>query len=271
MNSPLLQINDLNLYLKKSRETHLLQQLSFCIYPGEIVGLVGESGCGKSLTVQTILRLLNPEIYRLTGEVKFRGQDLLTLTEKSMRKVRGSQIGFVAQDPSSALNPTLKIETQLIENLNLPKKEAIKQGLQWLEYMHIANPEQRIKQYPHELSGGMKQRIALAMALICQPALLLADEPTTALDVTVQAEILSLFKELRQNHQISLLLVTHDLGVVANCCDRILIMQAGQIVETGSTEEIFYQPTHPHTQDLLKSKQSLTMDSSHVVSSFRSR
>ncbi len=229
---------------------------------GEIVGLVGESGCGKSLTVQSILRLLPQNLHKTTGEINFEDQNLLIQSEKQLRQIRGSRIGFVAQDPSSALNPTLKVGTQLIECLirhktGFSKKLAVEEGFKWLDRMAINHPEQRFSQYPHELSGGMKQRIAIAMALICKPSLLLADEPTTALDVTVQAEILTLLKELCREIQIGILLITHDLGVVANCCDRVLVMRAGEIVESGLVDDIFMQPKHPYTQSLLRAKQSL--------------
>lgn len=265
MNPELLKIQNVNLFLRKSaREIHSLKNISFTVERGEIVGLVGESGSGKSLTIQSILGILPQNLHRTTGTVNFEGQNLLTQTEKYLRQIRGSKIGFVAQDPSSALNPTLKIGTQLIECLlknkaGFTKKQALKEGFKWLEKMSISNPEQRIKQYPHEFSGGMKQRIAIAMALICQPSLLLADEPTTALDVTVQADILTILKELCSEQQIGILLVTHDLGVVANCCNRILVMHAGEIVESGHVEETFKQPKHPYTQSLLKSKQSLVL------------
>lgn len=263
MNNHLLQINQFNLYLRTpSGMMHALRDLNFYIDRGEIVGLVGESGSGKSLTVQSILRLLPNEMHAATGDLAFAGQNLLSLSEKSMRSIRGNQIAFMAQDPALALNPTLKIGYQLTECLlkqknSLSKKEVQSLGLKWLEKLHIGNPEQRMRQYPHELSGGMKQRIALAMALIGEPSLLLADEPTTALDVTVQAEILNLLKSLRAGKQLGILLVTHDLGVVANCCDRVLIMRAGQIIESGDVDQIFMHPRHAYTQALLQSKRSL--------------
>jgi len=262
MNESLLNVDRLNLFLTTtSSQIPLLQGVNFKINQGEILGLVGESGCGKSLTAQSVLRLLNPRYFKITGTIKFKGEDLLLLSERSLRQVRGSAIGLMSQDPSSALNPTLKIRTQLLEgflkvNPGSSHKDANKVGIEWLDRMHIPNSLLRMQQYPHELSGGTKQRIALAMALICRPSLLLADEPTTALDVTVQAEILLLFKELVKEYALSILLITHDLGVVANCCDRVIVMRAGQIVETGTVDEIFFKPRHPYTQTLLQAKQN---------------
>jgi ABC-type dipeptide/oligopeptide/nickel transport system ATPase component len=265
-NQPLLTICNLNLFLSKCKsEIHALKNINFSVGQGEIVGLVGESGSGKSLTVQTIMGLLAKNIHRTSGEIIFENQNLLIQSEKNLRQIRGKKIGFVAQDPSSALNPTLKIGKQLVESLgkhqpDLSKKQVIGEGMKWLERMSISNPEQRFNQYPHELSGGMKQRIAIAMALICKPSLLLADEPTTALDVTVQAEILTILKELCQENRIGILLITHDLGVVANCCDHVLVLHKGQIVESGQVDAIFMHPKQAYTQALLHSKQSLLLD-----------
>lgn len=264
MNEKLLEIQELNLCLKKNgSEIHVLKDVNFFLNKGEIVGLVGESGCGKSLTVNSILRLLPNHLHKTTGQIIFENQNLLTRSEKQLRHIRGRKIGVVFQDPTAALNPTLRIGTQLIESLvthnkELSKKEAVDEGLKWLNRMSIGNPEQRFKQYPHELSGGMKQRIAIAMALICNPALLLADEPTTALDVTVQAEILNLLKQLCREMDIGILLITHDLGVVANCCHRVLIMRAGKIIESADVNKIFTDPQHPYTNSLLKSKKGLS-------------
>lgn len=261
MNTPLLHANKFNLSLKNSPK-QLLNELNFSIYHKEIVAILGESGSGKSLTVQSILGLLSLHIFQTTGSIYFENQDLLHLSAKAMREIRGNKIGWMSQDPSAALNPTLKIQTQLLENLykkfpHLSKKEAINIGLEWLKRMHVTNPSLRMQQYPHQLSGGLKQRVALAMALIAQPTLLLADEPTTALDMTVQAEILVLFKELVQKNELSILLITHDLGVVANCCDRVIVLHGGQIVETGTVDEIFYHPKSQHTQALLQAKEQL--------------
>lgn len=265
MKSPLLNIQNLNLFLKKTSENaHALQEISFEVRRGEIVGLVGESGSGKSLTVQSILQLLPHSLHQTTGQINFEGQNLLHQSEKNLRKIRGNRIGFVAQDSSLAFNPTIKIGVQLTEGLakqnkKLTRSELFEEGLKWLKKMAINNPEQRMNQYPHELSGGMKQRMAIAMALICKPVLLLADEPTTALDVTVQAEILNLLKQLCREEAIGILLITHDLGVVANCCDRVLIMRKGIILESNEVDNIFTQPQHAYTRSLLKSKQSLSL------------
>jgi len=263
MSSSLLSLQQFSLFHQlKQQRTQLIHQIDFCIQRQEIVGLVGESGSGKSLTAQSILQLLPTQNFKATGSIEFKNKNLLNLTEKELRQIRGTQIGLMSQDPSTALNPTLKIQTQLLEGLykvqpQIHQKKAVKIGIEWLERMHIPNASIRMQQYPHELSGGMKQRIALAMALVSQPDLLIADEPTTALDMTVQAEILILFKELVKETKLSILLITHDLGVVANCCDRVLVMQTGQIVESASVDQIFYNPKHPYTQTLLQSKKNL--------------
>lgn len=260
MNSTLLNVQNFHLYLNQKQT---LKNLCFSLKKNEIVGLVGESGSGKSLTLQSLLGLLPKKLHTTTGLIQFENQNLLLQSEKTLRQIRGKKIGFVSQDPSSALNPTLKIGTQLIESLlksGWSKKQAYVEGTKWLEKMCINSPEVRFKQYPHELSGGMKQRIAIAMALICQPLLLLADEPTTALDVTVQAEILRLLKDLRTEKQMGIFLVTHDLGVVANCCDQVLIMRGGEILESGPVDAIFSRPQHTYTHSLLNSKQRLIPD-----------
>ncbi len=263
MNSPLLCVKQLDLfYTADKKQKQLLHHLNFEIGVHEIVGFVGESGSGKSLTAQAILRLLPSSNFQSTGSILFKNENLLRMSEKNLRYIRGTHISLMSQDPSASLNPTLKIQTQLLEGLfktqpRLSKKEAIKIGVEWLERMHIPNAALRMQQYPHELSGGTKQRIALAMALIGRPALLIADEPTTALDVTVQAEILTLFKELVKDYELSIMLITHDLGVVANCCERVMVMHAGQIVETNLVDQIFSNPQHVCTQSLLQSKYEL--------------
>jgi len=263
MSDPLLSVSQLSLFHQSQQQhTQLIQEISFFIQKQEIVGLVGESGSGKSLTAQSILQLLPRKNFKISGSIHFEDKELLTLSEKELRQIRGKRIALMSQDPSAALNPTLTIQTQLLEGLcrtnsKITKKEAIRISTEWLERMHVPNASLRMRQYPHELSGGTKQRIALAMALISEPALLLADEPTTALDMTVQAEILLLFKELVQKNQLSVLLITHDLGVVANCCDRVLVLKAGHLVETGTVDEIFSTPKHAYTQSLLQSKRNL--------------
>lgn len=259
--SPLLEVEHLNLTLKKgSHFVNLLHDISFSIYPGEIVGLLGESGSGKSLTAAAILGLL-PNQFAHQGRIVFEGHELINNTSPNLPKLLGTRLSLVLQDPALALNPLLPIGKQLIEGLCYHKKvskfEATEKGIQWLERVGIRDARSRMNQYPHEISGGMKQRILIAMALICQPSLLIADEPTTALDVSVQAQILDLLQILQKQEKMSILLITHDLGVVAQVCQRAIIMYAGQIIETGAVNDILTNPQHPYTQGLLKSRQSL--------------
>lgn len=259
--APLLQVNDLHLTLPSPSGTlTLLNQLAFTLYPGEIVGLVGESGCGKSLTASVLLRLL-PSSFHISGTIFFEGQDLSKLSYRELSNLRGNRLSLILQDPALALNPVLSIGVQLTEGLRyhkkIAKKEAWQIGMEWLQRVGIGDAAYRMRQYPHELSGGMKQRLLIAMALICRPSLLIADEPTTALDVTIQAQILDLLQTLQQEEQTSILLITHDLGVVARCCQRVMVMYAGHIVEIGSVEKVLTTPQHPYTQSLLKSRRSL--------------
>lgn len=261
MTAPLLEVEDLHLSLTHaSHNLKILHGISFAIYPGEIVGLVGESGCGKSLTASAILGLLPPK-HTLTGRIEFEGQNLLAIQPEQISRLRGTRLNLILQDPTLALNPLIPIGKQLIEGLCYHKKiswkAAYQKGLEWLMRVGIGDATYRMRQYPHEISGGMKQRILIAMALICQPSLLIADEPTTALDVTIQAQILDLLQRLQKEEGMSLLLITHDLGVVARCCQRVMIMYAGQLVEAGSVEQIFTTPQHPYTKALLQSRFSL--------------
>lgn len=261
MNPPLLEVSELHLSVpQRHRLLKILHGVSFTIHSGEIVGIVGESGCGKSLTASAIMGLL-PSSFQLSGEIRFEGRNTLKDSGQQLTHLRGNRLSLILQDPAQALNPVLNIGTQLIEGLRfhkkLSKKEAIAKGIEWLARVGIGDPEQRMKQYPHELSGGMKQRILIAMALLCQPSLMIADEPTTALDVTVQAQILDLLQQLQQEEQMSILLITHDLGVVARCCSRVIVMHAGQVVECGPVEQVLVHPKHPYTKTLLNSRRSL--------------
>jgi oligopeptide/dipeptide ABC transporter ATP-binding protein len=261
MKSPLLAVEDLHLTLSvPSGLFKALHGLSFTIEEGEVVGLVGESGSGKSLTASAMMGLLHPS-HQITGKILFEGDNLLEKTSQELMRVRGNRLSLILQDPGQALNPVLSIGTQLVEGLchhkKIPWKQAYAEGIVWLEKVGINNPSERMRQYPHELSGGMKQRVLIAMALICQPSLLIADEPTTALDTTVQLQILLLLSALQKQENTSILLITHDLGIVANFCDRVLVMYAGQIVESAPVKELFSSPKHPYTQALLKSKYSL--------------
>ncbi|MYL45439.1 ATP-binding cassette domain-containing protein [Virgibacillus halodenitrificans] len=232
--------------------------VNFHLNKGETLAIVGESGCGKSVTSNAIMRLIpDPPGKISNGSIHFHGKDLVRLSEKQMRNIRGVDISMIFQDPMTALNPTLTIGTQLMEGLRQHKKitgeEAKQKALEMMNLVGIPNPEERLKQYPHQFSGGMRQRIVIAMALICEPELLIADEPTTALDVTIQAQILELFNRIQEATGVSIILITHDLGVVAKIADRIAVMYAGKIIEVGTKREIFYQAQHPYTKGLLKS------------------
>ena len=233
---------------------------------GEIVAIVGESGSGKSVTVQTIMGLIpKPPAIINSGNVYFEGQDLLTLSKKQMRKVNGSKMSMVFQDPMTSLNPTMKIGKQIAEVLivhnNLSKAEAKASAIEMIRLVGIPNPEERYDQYPHEFSGGMRQRAMISIALACNPELLIADEPTTALDVTIQAQVLELMKDLKEKINTAIILITHDLGVVAETAERVIVMYAGMIVETSSVEEIFKNPKHPYTWGLLESIPDITATS----------
>lgn len=256
---PLLSIRD----LKVSFSTHLgkicaVSGVSFDLFQGETVAVVGESGCGKSAMAQAIVRLHpSPPALIEGGSIHFNGLSLLEQPQHVMRQLRGQHIGMIFQDPMNALNPTMRIGKQVIEGLQqhqrLSTREATQRAHELLTLVEIANPERRLKQYPHELSGGMRQRVLIAIALACHPQLLIADEPTTALDVTVQAQILDLLKTIQQKMGTTILLITHDLGIVARMSDRVLVMYGGKIVESGPVHEIFERPLHPYTQGLLAS------------------
>jgi dipeptide transport system ATP-binding protein len=244
--------------------------VSFDLHKGETLAIVGESGCGKSVTSQSIMRLIPTPPGRITsGSILFKGQNLTKLSEKKMRDIRGADISMIFQDPMTALNPTLRVGEQIAENImqheNISKEKAKEKAFEMLELVGIPNPKERLKQYPHEFSGGMRQRIVIAMALVCNPEVLIADEPTTALDVTIQAQILELFKDIQQKTNVSIVLITHDLGVVAQVADRVAVMYAGKIVEIGTRRDIFYTPQHPYTKGLLRSVPRLDLYESELV------
>jgi oligopeptide/dipeptide ABC transporter ATP-binding protein len=234
-----------------------VDDVSFRIAEGEVLGLAGESGCGKSVTCLSLMRLVTPPGRIVGGEVVFKGRDLLGLAEKEVQALRGSQIGMVFQEPASALNPVFTIGYQVAESVMIHKgasrKEGLKEAVRMLEEVAIPDPARRAGEYPHQLSGGMRQRVMIAMALICAPSLLIADEPTTALDVTIQAQILDLMLRLREKYRLSILLVTHDLGVMAEMADRVAVMYAGKIVELASVRDLFKAPLHPYTAGLMNS------------------
>ncbi|ELP5715627.1 peptide/nickel transport system ATP-binding protein [Enterobacter asburiae] len=238
-------------------EVHAVRGVSFQVQPGELVGIVGESGCGKSVTCKSIIQLLGSNGRITGGSIRFQNEDLAQKTPAQMRTIRGNEIAMIFQDPMTALNPVLTIGKQMSEilmrNKGLAKKAAKAAAIAMLEQVGIAEAERRYDQYPHEFSGGMRQRVMIAIALSCNPKLLIADEPTTALDVTIQAQILRLLKSLQQQTRTAILLITHDLGVVAQVCSRVVVMYGGLVMEEGSVEDIFYRPAHPYTQGLLAS------------------
>jgi len=265
--TPLLDVKDLRVTFKTGKKVfQAVRGISFELYQGETIAIVGESGCGKSLTAQSILKLIIDNNVETSGSIRFHDQELIHKTDREMQEIRGKHISMIFQDSMTSLNPTMKIGQQIIEGLlrhkPLSKKEARQQAIELLSSVGITLPETRIDQYPFEFSGGMRQRVMIAIALACDPELLIADEPTTALDVTIQAQILHLLKEIKQKKNTSILLITHDLGIVANLCDRVIVMYAGQIMETGTVEQIFRHPQHPYTQALLKAIPKLGGDKS---------
>ena len=232
--------------------------MTYSVQPGETVALVGESGCGKSVSALSVMRLVSAPAGRIVGgQVLFQGRDLLALDEESMRHIRGREIAMIFQEPMTSLNPVLSIGRQLTEpleiHLGMPPEQARQQAVELLTTVGIPDPERRLTQYPHQFSGGMRQRMMIAMALACNPALVLADEPTTALDVTIQAQILELMKDLSRQRGIAVVLITHNLGVVARYADRVNVMYAGKLVEQGSARDVYSDPRHPYTIGLLRS------------------
>lgn len=260
-----LSIENLHISFKThAGKVHAVRGVDLSVKQGETLAIVGESGSGKSVTAKSIMGLLPPQNSIVEdGKIMFGNQDLLTLNKKAMNKVRGSDITMIFQDPMTSLNPTMKVGKQVVESAikhrNLGKKEASKLALELFELVGIPNPRERLQQYPHQFSGGMRQRVVIAMALACSPKLLIADEPTTALDVTIQAQILDLLKHIQKEIGTAIIFITHDLGVVANIADSVAVMYAGRIVEKGSVEEIFYEPTHPYNSGLLKSMPNMKM------------
>ncbi|MDQ1758605.1 ABC transporter ATP-binding protein [Achromobacter aegrifaciens] len=255
---PVLRVHDLTTCFDGDETTVLaVDRLSFDLMPGETLGLVGESGCGKSVTSLTIMRLLRAPGRVAGGSIEFDGQDLLALPEKAMRAIRGNQISMIFQEPMTSLNPVFTVGRQISESLmlhqGLSRREAMAQAESLLELVQISDPARRVREYPYQLSGGMRQRAMIAMALACQPKVLIADEPTTALDVTIQAQILHLLREIQQRLGTSIVLITHDLGVVAQMCQRVIVMYAGRKVEEGSVDDILDRAQHPYTQALIRS------------------
>lgn len=263
--SKLLEVKN----LKTSFKTHIgdvqsVRGVSFHLEKGEALGVVGESGCGKSVTMMTIMRLLGANAKIDAERIFFDDKDITKPTEKLMQTIRGNDMSMIFQDPMTSLNPTMTIGNQIMEPMihhyNTPKEEAYKKAVELLQLVGITNAEKRMKNYPHQLSGGMRQRIVIAIALSCDPYVLICDEPTTALDVTIQAKILELIQDIQKKKDLSVIYITHDLGVVAKVADYVNVMYAGKIVETGTIDEIFYDPRHPYTWGLLSSMPDLDTD-----------
>ncbi|PAB58588.1 peptide ABC transporter ATP-binding protein [Anaeromicrobium sediminis] len=254
----ILEVKDLRTsFFTHVGEIKAIRGVSFSLKKGEAIGIVGESGSGKSVTSMSVMKLLQFPGKIVNGEILFRGENLVNTPEKKMQSIRGNEIAMIFQDPMTSLNPVYTIGDQIMESIikhqKVDKKVAKEKAIEMLKLVGIPSPEERIDQYPHEFSGGMRQRAMIAIALSCEPELLIADEPTTALDVTIQAQILELMKKLKDEINTSIILITHDLGVVADVCSRIIVMYGGLVMEEGTTEEIFYNPKHPYTMGLLKS------------------
>ncbi len=264
--APVLEVEDLRTWFDtRDGVVKAVEGLSFELHPAEILGVVGESGCGKSITSLSIMQLVpTPPGRYASGAIRFNGRDLLKLSPAEMRHIRGNEISMIFQDPMSSLNPVLTVGDQLTEAIilhqGLGEKAATERAREMLGLVHIPEPERRLSEYPHQLSGGMRQRVMIAMALSCNPSVLIADEPTTALDVTIQAQILTLMEEIRDKLQTAIILITHDLGVVAEMADRVLVMYAGRKVEEADVVELFERPQHPYTRGLMRSVPKLAED-----------
>lgn len=256
MKQPLLEIRNLKVHFQtEAGVARAVDGVNLTIAPGEVMGLVGESGSGKSVTAMSIMGLIRPPGKVVDGQILFQGKDLLSLAEREMQQLRGGQIAMIFQDPLTTLNPVIRVGEQIIEAIAIHqgKANAWDKAVRMLELVGISSPERRMMEYPHQLSGGMRQRVMIAIALACHPALLIADEPTTALDVTIQAQILDLMARLQQELNMGILFITHDLGVVAEFCDRVAVMYAGKVVEVGDVKQVLTHPLHPYTRGLLRS------------------
>ena len=258
MSEPIIEVNGLKTSFRNDEGVvPVVNSIDFHINPGEVLGVVGESGCGKSVTSLSIMGLVPSPAGKVEGEILFKGENIANASEARMRKIRGNEIAMIFQEPMTSLNPVFTIGDQLVETLRIhrkwSKKEARNRAVDMLKLVGLGRAEELIDEYPHQLSGGMRQRVMIAMAMICEPKLLIADEPTTALDVTIQAQILELMKKLNQETDTAIMMITHDLGVVAQMCERVVVMYAGRIVEEGKVQTIFQNPKHPYTIGLLQS------------------
>jgi len=262
MSETILSIENLRIHFETfAGEVQAIRGVNLKLQKGETLALVGESGSGKSVTAKSVMKLLSNNAVVKEGTITFKGENILEKSERDMQSIRGKEIAMVFQDPMTSLDPTMKIGKQITEVIikheKASKEEANKRAEELLELVGIPNAKERMKQYPHQFSGGQRQRIVIAIALACNPDVLIADEPTTALDVTIQAQILELLKELQQQFQMAIIFITHDLGVVANVADRVAVMYAGKVVEVGTVDEVFYNPQHPYTWGLLRSMPTL--------------
>ncbi|CAN7598614.1 Oligopeptide transport ATP-binding protein OppD [compost metagenome] len=267
---PLLEVEDLHTHFDTlTGPARSVNGVSYTVRAGQTLGVVGESGCGKSVTALSIMRLLPTPPARIRGAVRLRGTDLLQLSEREMRRIRGNRVSMIFQEPMTSLNPVLTIGRQIAETVQLhqgaSRAEALRRAVEMLRLVQIPEPERRVNEYPHQLSGGMRQRVMIALALACNPEVLIADEPTTALDVTIQAQILDLIRRLQQELGMGVVMITHDLGVVAECCDRVIVMYAGLKVEEASVTELFDRPLHPYTRALMASMPSMNTSSRRLA------
>ncbi|MCI0382519.1 MAG: ABC transporter ATP-binding protein [Chlamydiae bacterium] len=271
MTKPLLEIQNLSLSFKMEKQyLSAIRDISFSLYPGEILGIVGESGCGKTALARAILKLFPPHSTSVNGKIFYKDENLLEFSEKQMRAIRGKEIGMIFQDPMTSLNPTMKIGDQVVEgclnhNHSISAREAKKLAVELLDVVGISQPDIRIQDYPHMYSGGMRQRAMIALALACRPKILIADEPTTSLDVTIQAQILDLMERIQKKTNTSIILITHDLSLVAGFCHRVVVMYAGKIVEIADVEDLFTSPRHPYTARLLQSIPRLDTPKDHPL------
>lgn len=262
----LLEVNNLSVEFQTVEGcVHAINDLSYSLGEGETLGIVGESGSGKSVSSLGIMKLIpNPPGKIVNGTILYKGQDIIKLSEKEMERVRGNDISMIFQEPMTSLNPIICCGKQIAEAMclheGMSKKEAMKQAIEMMRLVGIANPEERAYEYPHQMSGGMRQRVMIAMALACKPRILICDEPTTALDVTIQAQILDLIRELNQKMNTSIIMITHDLGVVSELCERVIVMYTGRIVEEAPSEELFEHPLHPYTQGLIRAIPKLSKE-----------
>jgi peptide/nickel transport system ATP-binding protein len=269
--NPILEVEDLKISVHSDgKQITLINGVSFQVHKGETVGIVGESGCGKSITSLSIMGLLPPNAKVSNGSIHLNARNLVELPKKAVRKVRGKEVAMIFQEPMTSLNPVYTVGFQLIEmirtHMDMSKAEARSHAINMLELVGIPRANEIVDEYPHQLSGGMRQRVMIAMAISCNPELLIADEPTTALDVTIQAQILDLMRDLQKRREMSIMMITHDLGVVAEMCDRVVVMYAGQVVEQAEIEELFENPKHPYTKGLLASIPNIEEDKEYLSS-----